>query len=215
MRYPCVIFDLDGTLVDTSEGIGKAFDRAASRMDLAIPSSEEKKELIGPPVKESFRRLYGLSEADARRGAELFREEYAKPERIAETSLYPGVIDLLRHLFECGTVLAVATNKRTDCALAILHRFGINGLFTVVCGSEPGTFEGKGEILSRCLAGLGVRGRGALLIGDTMTDLVAAEDNGLDFLAVSYGFGFLPGGAVPGSVGLASTASDVERLLAE
>ncbi|WP_066832899.1 HAD family hydrolase [Collinsella ihumii] len=213
MRYRFIVFDFDGTLADTSVGINNAFDAAARRMGLPVLPSERREGLIGPPIKESFARLYGLGEDAAREGAELFREEYAQPERLAETVLYPGTSDMLDKLVSNGVNLAIATNKRTDCTKDILRMFGLDELFSAVCGSEPGTFESKPQIVARCLQQIGAELSTTLLVGDTETDCNAAMANSIDFLAVGYGFGYQKYEMPSYSVGLANCSGELlERI---
>lgn len=213
-RY--ILFDLDGTLADTSEGIYGAFDAAVRELGLPPLEEDARQGLIGPAIKGSFARLYGLSDEEASRAADVFRTYYAQPRNLNAASLYPGVEDVLRSLQEAGYKLGVATNKREDCAEELLASFGIQELFVCTSGSIQGTFETKDAIVKRCVGGMGVTGSAeAVLVGDTNADYEAAEANDIDFIAVTYGFGFQLAQDVPGFLGVIDSMTQLESLLGD
>lgn len=211
-RY--ILFDLDGTLADTSKGIYGAFDAAVRELGLPPLGEDARQGLIGPAIKGSFERLYGLSDGEASRAADVFRTYYAQPHYLNAASLYPGVEDALRSLWEAEYMLGVATNKREDCAEELLASFGIQKLFACTSGSIQGTFETKDAIVKRCADGMGVTdGSEAVLVGDTNADREAAEANDIDFIAVTYGFGFQLAQDVSGSLGVVDSVTQLESLL--
>ena len=209
-----VFFDFDGTLADTSEGIYAAFDDAAIELGLGTISGDRKTGLIGPPIKESFKKYYGLDELEARRAAEVFREQYAKQEHLLKTEFYSGIKETLQQLSEEGYVLGVATNKRTDCAERILTECGLRELFATVRGSESGSYVTKDQIVAQALHDVGCTyGFNGVMVGDTSGDFDAAMKNGLSFVGVTYGFGFYEGSPLGGADGAVSTPAELPGTL--
>jgi len=184
-----VIFDLDGTLLDTSEGIYEGILFAIKKLGLTLPSSEHLKTFIGPPIQNSFKSYYGLTEEKSLEAAGVFREYY-KNESLLKAHAYDGIYDCLQDLVSSGYKIGVATYKREDYALKILNHFN----FGTYCKSMHGSdFEGKlskSDIIQKTLDELGLDATNSVYVGDTKGDYEAAKKVGTKFLGVLYGFGF-------------------------
>lgn len=188
--YKAVIFDLDGTLLDTSAGVLKSVDYTIDKMGYQPLENEVKRTFIGPPIKKSLMKQYGLSEEEADRATEIFRDRY-KNHDLFLAKAYEGIYDLLDALRENGYKIGVATLKREDYAIEILEHFQIAEHCDVICGSDFASKMTKKDVLLRCesLMGLTLSKEG-ILIGDTTSDAVGAFEAGVDFMAVTFGFGF-------------------------
>ena len=190
--YSVVIFDLDGTLLDTSSGVVKATDYSVEKFQLPVLNEKQKQSFIGPPVQTSFKTYYNCSEERAWELATAWRNAY-KDMFLYEAVAYEGIYELLEYLRECGIKTGVATNKREDYAKTLLEYFSFSPLFDCVIGSD---FEGKrtkSDIIRLCMHQCGVENpKCCLMIGDTMLDFIAAQKVGTDFLGVIFGFGFKP-----------------------
>lgn len=192
-RYACVLFDLDGTLLDTERGVMTSIDDTIEKLGFPQLSPEIKKTFVGPPIFESFQRCYGLSDKDATRAQNHFREVYPQ-KHLFEAQRYDGMDELLAGLKADGVLLGVATNKPQAYAIPLLEHFGFQAYFDVMLGSQAPRLNNKADVVRECLMLLGVADpRRAVLVGDTMHDQRGAEQSGVDFLAVSYGFGFTAG----------------------
>lgn len=188
--YSCVLFDLDGTLMDTSSGIMRATDHIIKRFHLPDISEERKRGFIGPPIQKSFQEQYGFDQERAWELATIWREVY-KEEFLLDAVPYDGIYDLLQHMREKGIKTCVATNKREDYAVKLLSKFSFTPLFDCVVGSDFEGIRNKSDIIRICMKRVGAADpTRCLMIGDTIGDMVAAKETGVDFLGVTYGFGF-------------------------
>ena len=189
-RYDAVIFDLDGTLLDTGEGISRSVGYVIETMKLPKITPEVMRTFIGPPIQKSFARVYGLDEKEANEAADLFRNRYKDTDILLATP-YEGIFDTIRSLSDAGVRSAVATYKRQDYAEKILVHFGFDRVCDVICGSD---FEGKltkKDIIENAIKKLGVSDKKrAVMIGDSDNDAIGAAQMGVDFIGVTYGFGF-------------------------
>lgn len=190
--YKAVLFDLDGTLLDTSIGVKKSVLYTIETMGLPQITEEEISSFIGPPIYNSLRERFSLNEEEARRGTEIFRNAY-KENFLFEASVYSGVFEFLEFLKENNIKIGVATYKREDYAISILEHFGISKFCDVIVGSDFENKMSKTDIVEKCFKMLNVEKNEAVLVGDTMHDAIGAQNFGIDFVAVTYGFGFKKG----------------------
>ena len=189
-RYDAVVFDLDGTLLDTSEGIWRSVGYVIETMKLPAISDDVMRTFIGPPIQRSFARVYGLDEKEANAAADIFRNRY-KDTDILLARPYDGIFEAIRSLSEAGVRSGVATYKRQDYAEKILVHFGFDKVCDVICGSD---FDGKltkKDIIENAISRLGVTDKKrAVMVGDSDNDAIGAAEMGVDFIGVTYGFGF-------------------------
>jgi HAD superfamily hydrolase (TIGR01509 family) len=186
-----VIFDLDGTLVDTPRAITAAFTSVFGSMSLSAPPAAEIRATIGMPLEQAFGKLLGVAAdddqvADAVRLYQVQFREVIVPG--AAGLLFPGVADGLAALSREGFVLALATSKYAASAQAMLDTAGIAGYFTVVVGadqvSSPKPDPEMARMIMRRLAAAAGQ---PIVVGDTTHDLLMASSAGLRSVAVSYG----------------------------
>lgn len=187
--YKGIIFDLDGTLLDTSEGVLASIRHTIKTMNYRELPLDTLLTFIGPPVKRSLIKHYGLTDQEADRATEVFRQQY-KSKDLLKARPYNGILDLLKALKDEGFLIGVATLKREDYAHTILEYFGIAELCDLIYGSDFESKMTKTDVLRKCLNGLGLDPSDALLIGDTSSDGNGAREAGTDFMAVTFGFGY-------------------------
>lgn len=183
-----IIFDLDGTLLDTGEGIIKSLKFALSKFGFQVPSEEICKSFVGPPLKKRFLELFDSDEQTADALLACFREEYGKG-NLFLASMYPGVEESLKELHE-RYALAVATNKSETQAAQLLERFGLTSYFDVICGSDMKAALTKEQIVANAAYRLGFLFADCIVVGDSDNDAEAAERLGMRFVGVTYGYGF-------------------------
>ena len=186
--YRGVIFDLDGTLLDTSEGVFASVRHTVEALGKPALDEATLRTFIGPPVKLSLIRLYGLDEDAANHATEIFRTQY-KDHDLLKAEPYAGIKELIRALRAKGYKIGVATLKREDYALTLLEHYHFTELCDSICGSDFASKMTKADVLHKCLNTLSLSPSEAVLIGDTSSDGKGAKEAGVDFMAVTYGFG--------------------------
>lgn len=184
-----VLFDLDGTLMDTSEGVLESFFYVIDRLNYPVVPHNEVKSMIGMPVQEWFKKFYGVDNEIAQYATELFREHNLKYSSTKAT-IYSGVYELLEELVNRNIKIAVATYKREDCALLLLQKFGILKYCDSFHGADNNNKLSKMDIINICLDELVVNRKNIVFVGDTVFDAQGAFNAGIQFVGVTYGLGF-------------------------
>ncbi len=187
--YRLIVFDLDGTLADTSPGIIACHRYANAAMGRPITDDRVLEGIIGGPLYKTYRERFCYSEDEARRAIEIYRARYAEV-GVAGSRLYPGMDRCLSALKGKGYKLAVATLKAEDLARRLLDGLGVGGYFDVICGMDDRDSLSKSDIVRRCMAELGAAPEETVLVGDSVHDAQGAKQAGVAFLGVTYGFGF-------------------------
>ena len=188
-QIKAILFDLDGTLLDTSAGIRHSVRYAMSQLHLPQPSDDQIGEFIGPPIQESLMKYAGITAEEAQKGANIFREFY-KNEALFEASLYEGILSILEQLRQHGIKIGVATYKREDYAIEILKHFDIVPYCDVIHGADNENRLSKADIIQLCCDELREDKAHILLVGDTEHDAKGAALSGVRFCAVTWGFGY-------------------------
>jgi len=188
--YSTILFDLDGTLIDTSEGvIGSALYTLEK---LGYPRGEfgDYLPFLGPPLSVGFGIVCGVQERDIPRAIEIFRARYVGEEWFLRSSVYPGIPKLVSALRRAGYRVAVTTSKLQLAAEKTLTKFGLIDSFDLVVGSaDTDGRETKAGVLRYALASIGAKPEEAVLVGDRYFDAEGARDAGVDCIAALWGFG--------------------------
>ena len=211
--YHAVLVDLDGTLTDPEEGITRSFRHALRRFGIEETDQNKLRQVIGPPLLESFVRLYGFSQLDALLAVETYREYFSKT-GIFENKIYPGIEEMLQALKEGGLKLAVATSKPTVFANRILEHFHIARYFDFVAGSElDGTRTDKAEVIRWALSHIGEPPESAVMVGDRKHDMIGAVKTGTYPLGALYSYGSREELTEAGAKHLAQTPSEIGEYI--
>lgn len=184
-----VLFDLDGTLLDTTEGVLESAFYAARKMGYKELPYEQMLSFVGPPIQNSFMKHYGCCIDIAQEAANCFRSFY-KENALFKAKLYPGMIEVLEKMKEKGVKMGVATYKREDYAISILKHFGIAPYCLSMHGADNYNKLSKADIVNLCINEMTSNREDVILVGDTEYDAIGAKNAGVDFLGVTYGFGF-------------------------
>ena len=192
-KYEVVLFDLDGTLLDTSEGIHNSVRFAENKLNLPRVPQECLNAFIGPPPTITYQKIYGLSESEALKATKLHRQ-YGLKQGAYEAKVYQDIPLLLEKLKERGVLIGVCTLKRQDIAETVLKHFQLNDYFNVIVGIDNGEKLSKSDTIEIALKKLHYVDKDkAVLIGDSNFDADGAYSAGIDFIGVLYGFGFSTG----------------------
>jgi phosphoglycolate phosphatase len=185
-----VIFDLDGTLVDSKPGIVAGLRHALAQLGHDLPAEEALDWAIGPPLDVVVARLLApLGDGRVREAVACYREWYGSV-GLYDAVVYAGVVELLDRLVTAEKSLFVATSKRTSFARRVLEHFGLAAHFRAVYGAEPhGRFDRKSELIHHLLTTEGLDAAATVLVGDREHDVAAARANGLRVVGVTYGYG--------------------------
>lgn len=184
-----VIFDMDGTLADTSPGILNCVRYTQKKMGLPEISYEQMLSHVGPPMEESYGKNFGLTGERLKEAVENHKK-YAIMQGYRELELYPGIRELLNALKENGIKTGIATLKAQSTVEKILIEFKLQDQFDCVIGTETEKPLTKAEMLKLCISRCRCKKEDTVLIGDSRYDEEAARTVGIDFVAVTYGFGF-------------------------
>ena len=213
MRWDTVLFDMDGTLTDSQEGIVKSVIYALERLGRELPPRDTLTAFIGPPLHESFSAICGMDEAETERAVCEFRDYFAH-RGWAENAPYEGMAEFLAGLRAAGLRLIVATSKPETSAQKILKHFSLERYFDLICGSRPedGASADKAIVVRTALTRAGVTGR-AVMVGDRRHDIYGAHANGLEAVGVLYGYGSCEELAAAGAEQLAADLNELKAIL--
>jgi phosphoglycolate phosphatase len=189
-NFEYILFDLDGTITDSGEGITKSVQYALKSFDINVENLEDLNKFIGPPLKDSFKKFYNFDEEKAELGLKKYREYYAE-KGIFENSLYDGVVDLLEDLKKNNKTIILATSKPEVYAKQILEYFKVDKYFTFAAGSDfEETRVKKGEVIKYALEEAKISDLSkVVMIGDREHDIIGAKENNIKSIGVLYGYG--------------------------
>ncbi len=210
MQYTSVLFDLDGTLTRSEEGITKSALWAGEQLGVTGFSKEELKAFIGPPLYVSFPSVMGIEKEKIQEAVRLYQQRY---ERIGwlEAEVYPGIPRLLRSLRKYGIKTAMATAKPKKYAERIAEHFGLLQYLDAIVGPEGERISvSKRDLVKQAAESVGGN---PVMIGDRMYDIEAAAELGLDSIGVTYGYGSEEELCRAGATYLANDVRGVQRLL--
>ncbi len=186
--FKYILFDLDGTITDSQEGITKSAQYALKCVGVEENDLSKLIRFIGPPIKYSFMTFYGLSEEQAEYGLKKYRERY-EPIGIYENSLLEGAEELFSALKKANKKIALATSKPQPFAEAILKHFGVYDYFDFVNGADMSDKKSKTGIIDGCIRYFGGNRGEYLMVGDRNYDVLGSRDNGIACVGVKF-FGY-------------------------
>lgn len=219
--YKYLLFDLDGTITKSEEGIFNCIKYALDWAGIPYPEYRVFRSFIGPSLYDSFVREFGMDDAKAKEMVAKYRERY-NVVGLFEAEVYDGVADTLCALKEKGCILSVATSKPTEPTLRILEKFGVGKYFDVVVGSNPdGTGSDKKHIISRVLESLKknhgltedmIKSNQVVMIGDRRYDIEGGKACGLQTIGVLYGYGSREEFEAAGADNIVETPEEILNL---
>ena len=206
-----ILFDLDGTLTDSGEGIINCTILALEHFGLPIPSREEMRVFVGPPLHESFIN-HGVPADQADEAIRIYRSRYI-PIGKFENTPYPGIRELLEALKAAGHKLFVATSKPEKMSIEILEHFDLAKYFDQICGATMDTSRSSKEAVIEYLLHRNGRADNMIMVGDTKFDVLGAKLHGIPTIGVSWGYGKVEDLRDAGAVAIANTAEELLAFL--
>ena len=199
-----ILFDLDGTLTDSGEGIINCASLALRHYGIPVPDRETMRVFVGPPLRDTFFK-FGVPEDKLDEAVEIYRSRYI-PIGKFENTPYPGIYDLLARLY-------VATSKPEQMSMDILNKFELTPYFDLLAGATlDGSRDHKADVIAYLLQQTG-SDLEAIMIGDTVYDVVGAAAHGIPTVGVSWGYGSVAEMEAAGACGIAHTMDELHDLL--
>ena len=215
MKYKNILFDLDGTITDSSPGIINSYLHSLNKIGLAEDDIDKLKSYIGSPLRAYYTERHNLSTADSDTAVKHFREHYAE-KGIFENAVYPGMAELIDKLRENGFRLYIATSKPLEFAITVLNHFNIKEYFNSIHGSDMSADnKPKDRLIADAILMNGLSKDESIMIGDRYHDINGAKTNGIASIAVTYGYGSINELSELRPDHIASSAGDIEKVLYE
>ena len=213
-KYKYLLFDLDGTLTDSAEGITNSVAYALEKFGIVTEDKSTLNVFVGPPLVDAFMNFYGFSEDDAHKAVAFYRERF-RDIGIFENSVYDGIIELLERLSSDGFELIMATSKPEEFAKRIATHFDFEKYFSHIVGA---TFDGKistkTDVINHALSRAGITDKSAvIMIGDRHHDMEGAAEVGVDSIGVLYGYGDRAELEKANATYIAKTVNDIRKFL--
>ena len=206
-----ILFDLDGTLTDSGEGIINCASLALRHFGLPVPDREAMRVFVGPPLRDMFFK-FGVPADRLDEAVEVYRSRYI-PIGKFENTPYPGIHDLLAQLKKEGHKLYVATSKPEQMSMDILNKFELTPYFDLLAGATlDGSRDTKADVIAYLLKQIGPQAE-TLMIGDTVYDVVGANAHGIPTIGVSWGYGSVPEMENAGAKAIAHTMDELHDLI--
>lgn len=214
-----ILFDLDGTVMNTKEGITKCAAYALKHYGIIVENLDTLDFFIGPPLHKSFQDFYGFDEKKAAEAALLYRERY-KDIGVYECEPYKDIKEVLNSLCGRGYKLGIATSKPEIYAKKIVEKFELAQYFTFVTGSLlDNSRSEKREVIEEIFAQFGVGSiyekSDVIMVGDRKHDIIGAKQTGIEAIGVKYGFAKGNELEDAGADYIADTPKDIVRIIKE
>lgn len=211
MDKKTILFDLDGTLTDSGEGIINCALLALSHYGITVEDRNAMRVFVGPPLHESFVK-FGVPEEEAANAIEIYRSRYI-PIGAYENVPYPGIRELLGRLKEEGHKLYVATSKPEGMSINILKHFDLDGYFEIICGaSMDASRSSKDKVIAYLLEKTGHQ-ENTIMVGDTKFDVLGAKAHGIPTVGVSWGYGEVADMVEAGAMCIVDTMEELYKAL--
>ncbi len=211
MTPKAIFFDLDGTLTDSGEGIINCATLALEHFGIPVPSRQEMRVFVGPPLDGTFIK-FGVPAERAQEAIDVFRSRYLVTGKWENTP-YPGIHETLDTLKKQGHRLFVATSKPEVTALEVLAKFELTDYFEIICGATlDGTRVHKADVITYLLGKIGTDIK-AVMVGDTEFDVLGAASHGIPTIGVAWGYGQVSAMQKAGAIAIVYTMDELISLL--
>lgn len=210
--YSNILLDLDGTIIDSEEGITRSVEYALSYWGIKVKDRKSLRCFIGPPLKDSFMHFCHFTEQQAQKAIEKYRERYGE-KGIKENAVYPGIPEILTYWQKMGKKVMLCTSKPELFAREILDQLQLVSYFNFVGGA---TFDGsrneKADVIAYVLETCAIKCDEAVMVGDRKYDIIGAQKNGVRSAGVLYGYGNLQELMEAGADYILENPEDLKKL---
>lgn len=206
-----ILFDLDGTLTDSGEGIINCASLALRTLGLPVPDRQTMRVFVGPPLRETFLR-FGVREADVEEAIRIYRSRY-QPIGLFENRPYEGIREVLEALGAAGHRLYVATSKPEEMSRTILEHFDLARYFHRICGAAlDGSRDTKSKVIAYLLEHCPASDQ-TVMVGDTKYDVLGAAAHGIGTIGVAWGYGEVADMEAAGAEAIARSPAQLLEML--
>ncbi|MEI0795724.1 HAD hydrolase-like protein [Brachyspira pilosicoli] len=196
-KYKNILFDLDGTITDSANGITNAVKYGIKKMsdiypelNIVLPEDDILRKFIGPPLDISFKKYIYNNQDKAMEFIKYYREDYNGNDGLFNCTLYDGIYDLIKTLYNNNFNTYLATAKPLESAVRIIKHFDLDKYFTNMYGAIlGGAIKNKLDVLKEASLKENFNKNETIMIGDRIDDIEASKNMGFDSIAVKYGFG--------------------------
>jgi phosphoglycolate phosphatase len=213
-NWTCILFDLDGTIVDSAPGITASLAWTYQQLGRPIPTPVELLAYVGPPILDSFRERGHMTAEEAQHALAVYRPHYLA-NGVFDSTVYPGVGALIEKIGGTDIPLSLATSKPESLATVVLEFVGLAASFDFITGaSEDETRSEKADVVAEALRRLAAAGADIshpVLVGDRSYDVEGAATHGVPTIFVEWGYGSTA--EQVGAVDVAANASELQALL--
>ncbi len=214
-KYKYFLFDLDGTVTDSKEGVTKSAAYALDSFGIKVKSTDSLTYFIGPPLTYTFETFHGFNDEKADKAVIKFREYYSD-KGVFENTIYNGIEDIFKLIKHKGGKIVMATSKAEVFTDIILKTSGLYKYFDFISASSYDKSRiSKSDIINYALKELNINLSEALMIGDTRYDIEGAKDNNIDSLGVLYGYGSLDELTEASANYIAKDVDELRNLISE
>lgn len=208
-----ILFDLDGTLTDSGEGIINCATLALEHFGLPVSDRETMRVFVGPPLHETFVK-FGVPQDKAEEAVKVYRSRYVTVGKF-ENIPYPGISDLLETLKNQGHKLLVATSKPEALSIEIMEHFDIAKYFDRICGASLDRSRSSKEDVIAYLLEENGSSENMIMVGDTAFDVLGAAAHGIPTIGVAWGYGSVEEMQKAGAVAIAQKVSELLEYLSK
>ncbi|MBQ3252572.1 MAG: HAD hydrolase-like protein [Oscillospiraceae bacterium] len=206
-----ILFDLDGTLTDSGEGIINCAELALRHFGLPIPDRQTLRVFVGPPLHDTFVK-FGVPEDKAEEAVAVYRSRYTTVGKFENTP-YPGVHEMLQALKDQGHTLLVATSKPEGMSIEIMDKFDLSKYFSRICGATMDRSRSSKEDVIAYLLEQNGTAENMVMVGDTAFDVLGAAAHKIPTIGVSWGYGSVEEMKNAGAVAIAYSMDELLTLL--
>ena len=212
--YEYLLFDLDGTVVDSGLGVTNSVMYALKKWGIEVENREKLYVFLGPPLVDSFSEHYGFSHEDSLKCVDYYREYY-DAHGIYQNTVYDGIVDVLIKARDMGKKLIIATSKPEEYAKRILDHLGLSERFDLIAGATMDESRNeKAGVIRYALETYGITDTSKIvMIGDRKYDVIGAAENNIETIGVLYGFGDEPELLKAGAKYIAPTPADILKFI--
>ncbi len=212
--YHYILFDLDGTLTDSAEGIINCVLYSLEKCGIQESDREKLKAFVGPPLMDSYKNCYHVSEEEALKLTACYRERFSVT-GWKENRVYEGIPEVLDALKKAGRHLILATSKPEVYTKQIMELFGLAQYFELICGATlDGRIVQKGQVIACAISQIGLEHKDEMvMVGDRKYDVYGAAEHGIPCIGVLYGYGSREELVSAGATMLCETVSELPELL--